>query len=191
MHGLLFGSLFWGILISLIGLSIILKYVLNIDIPLARIFFGVILILLGMRIVFGHSDRHSVRHHNRVNQYFGSSETNIIFSSGLIDLTKYNDDKKIPKEINVVFGNAIVLVPDSMNLEINTTTVFGSTILPSHAYNGFAEDSFTLKGTSDAPAKRIEANAVFGRLVFDVVPSNQSNAKTKPDTTGTEAENTF
>ncbi len=192
MHGLLFGSLFWGILISLIGISIILKYVLNIDLHLARIFFGIILILLGMRVIFGHSERSYDKHTTKVNHYYGSGECNIIFSSGTIDLTKYAGAKKLPGEINVVFGNAVVIVPDTMNLDITSTTVFGSTILPDHSYNGFAEDTFSLKGNADSPAKRIETNTVFGRLVFEVVPSNPiGSTQAKPDTTSVKDEETF
>jgi len=191
MHGLLFGGLFWGILISLIGISMILKYVVNIDIPLGRIFFGIILVLFGMKIIFGHSEKIHVKHPGRVNYYSGSRDYNIIFSSGTIDLTNYANGQKMPGEINVIFGNATVLVPDSLNLEVVSTTVFGQTILPERAYKGFGEDTFSVNNKATGELHRIETNAVFGNLVFEIVPSNPAQTTAKPDSTSEKDKDTF
>jgi predicted membrane protein len=192
MHGLLFGSLFWGILISLIGFSIILKYVLNIDLPLVRIFFGIILIIVGVRIIVGHSGKPQGGHNKHVNYYNSSRDYSIVFSNGTVDLTGFTDGQKIPYEVNVVFGHATVLVPDSMNLEVNSTTVFGSTIFPERAYNGFGEDTFKLNNNPDAPLLKIETNAVFGRLVFEIVPTKTSKTSvSKPDSIVTEEKTSF
>jgi predicted membrane protein len=192
MHGLFFGGLFWGLLISLIGISIILKYVLNIDLHLGSIFFGIILILFGLNLIFGHAFKPTVKHHQRVNYYSGTRDHNILFSSGTIDLTNYSDDGKFPGEINVVFGSAGVLVPDSLNLIITTTTVFGSTNLPDRSYNGFGEDTFILNNNPAAPQLKLETNTVFGKLDFEIVPTNKSKASmVVPDTTTTKVEESF
>ena len=194
MHGLFFGGLFWGLLISLIGISMILKYVLNIDLHLGSIFFGIILVLFGLKLIFGQSFKPVVKHHhnNKVNFYSGSGDHNILFSSGTIDLTNYKDGSRFPREINVVFGSAVVLVPDSMNLEIATTTVFGSTNLPGRSYNGFGEDTIILSNDNSKPLIKMETNTVFGKLDFEIVPSGNGKAPlAKPDTTATKEEETF
>ena len=191
MHGLFFGSLFWGILISLIGISIILKYVLNIDIPLGRIFFGIILVLIGIKIILGNSNRNYSSKSVKVNRCYENGECNIIFSSGMIDLSNYKNGKKLPEEINVVFGSGTILVPENMSLEIKTTTVFGSTEFPNHSYNGFAEDSFTIKGIDNTPIHRLETNAIFGKLIIDVIKTKINDNNTEQDSTNNIGKNSF
>ncbi|MDD2331344.1 MAG: hypothetical protein PHI68_01685, partial [Candidatus Cloacimonetes bacterium] len=52
-----FGNMFWGILIILLGLSLILKD-FNINIPLFKIFFGLIIILFGIKLLIGRPHVH-------------------------------------------------------------------------------------------------------------------------------------
>jgi small neutral amino acid transporter SnatA (MarC family) len=47
-----FGNLFWGILLILWGGSLILK-TFNIHMPLAKIFFAVVIILFGLKLLLG------------------------------------------------------------------------------------------------------------------------------------------
>jgi len=166
--------------------------VLNIDLHLGSIFFGIILILFGLNLIFGHAVRPAVKHHQRVNYYSGNRDHNILFSSGTIDLTNIRDGGKYPGEINVVFGSGVVLIPDTMNVQISTTTVFGSTNLPDRSYNGFGEDTLTLNNNPAAPLMKIETNTVFGRLDFEIVPSSKSGTATvQPDSTVTKEKETF
>jgi predicted membrane protein len=176
MHGLFFGGLFWGILISLFGLSIVLRYALNINLPFGRIFFGIIIILLGLRLILGHSSSNKYRQPKNLNYHYGSREITVLFSNGVIDLSKYAANQKMPKEISVVFGNATVIVPDTLNLEIASSTVFGTTILPDRSYAGFGEDEFIMNQHPDSPVYKIDTNTVFGKLEFEIV-------KTKPSQT--------
>lgn len=188
MSGLFFGSLFWGILISLLGLSIILKHAFNIDLHLLRLFFGIVIILLGLKIIVGQTSKHPVK--LKVNGYHNySQEYNVVFSSRTIDLTNLPDKADFPGEITVVFGNANVIIPDSINLEVSSTTVFGTTILPDRSYAGFGEDRYVINNNPDAPVHRLETNTVFGKLVFEIIPSVAK--KQKPDSTGTGQENSY
>lgn len=192
MSGLFFGGLFWGILISLIGLSIILKYAFNIDLHIIRIFFGIIIILFGLKLIIGHQARHQVKNRKYVNYYHSSKDYEIIFSSGTIDLTKFNENQKIPGEVTVVFGNCVIIVPDSMNLEVSSTTVFGSTVLPDRSYAGFGEDTYLINNNPGAPVHKIETTTVFGKLLFEIIPSGiKADINPKPDTTQTETDQDF
>ena len=49
----LFGHIFWGILLLLWGISLILKGFNIVDLPLVKIFIAVIIILFGLRLLFG------------------------------------------------------------------------------------------------------------------------------------------
>jgi predicted membrane protein len=203
MHGLFFGGLFWGLLIILIGVSMVMKHAFNIDFHLVRIFIGIIIVLFGIRIVTGWSWGGKVQgigkhHYNsgiKVNNYSSSKgEYNIIFTDGTIDLTSELLRNKVPREINVVFGSATVLVPDNINLDLESTTVFGSTTLPNRSQRGFGEDHDSYVGSqgTDRQTYKIETNTVFGSLTFEVVPATDSlNAKPKPDSSANKTEGTF
>lgn len=203
MHGLFFGGLFWGLLIILIGVSMVMKHAFNIDFHLVRIFIGIIIILFGIRMVTGWSwgskSQWMGRQHFgsgiKVNDYSsGKGEYNIIFTEGTIDLTSELLRNKVPREINVIFGSATVLVPDNINLDLESTTVFGSTTLPNRSQRVFGEgdDSFIGKNGIDKKTYKIETTTVFGSLNFEVVPASDSlQTKPQPDSTSTKSEGTF
>ena len=48
----IFGNIFWGLLIILLGLSIFLKG-FNLHIPLVRVFIAIIIIMFGIKLLFG------------------------------------------------------------------------------------------------------------------------------------------
>ncbi len=58
-------GLFWGFILVLLGLSIIVRILFNIDVPVFKVVFGLILIYLGFQVLFGSPTRF-VRHHTTV-----------------------------------------------------------------------------------------------------------------------------
>jgi predicted membrane protein len=175
MNGLFFGGLFWGILISLFGLSIVLRYAFNINIPFVRIFFGVIIILFGLKLIVGSSGKYNFKKNRPININHGGREVTVVFSSGTVDLSQFIQSRNFPQEVTVVFGNATILVPDTLNLEITSTTVFGTTILPDRSYAGFGEDIFVVNSHQEGEVHRIETTCVFGRLEFEKVKTVPEN----------------
>src|SRR5215510_7296421 len=95
---------FWGAIIILFGLSIILREVFHVHIPFVRIAFGCLLLYWGLRMITGglnrrHGDSAVFSEANM--SYDGSQkEYNIVFGSSNIDLFKMdlNSTKKL--EIN-------------------------------------------------------------------------------------------
>ncbi len=185
MH-FVFGSFFWGMIILLIGLGIILR-AFNIHIPLVRIFFGLIIILIGVKLLVGatgtkvHSttvfdDRHwSSTSRNR--------DFNIIFGTGEIDLTQVDTLQLAGKrDINVIFGSGTVLLSDKMHTQIDVSTVFGDVQLPSHDIGMFGTDSYTMNAEGDSlQTLRINANAIFGDIHFKVVKSGEQATPEQKD----------
>ncbi len=184
MH-FVFGSFFWGMIILLIGLGIILR-AFNINLPLLRIFFGLIIILIGIKIIMGVSgakirsatifdDRHWES--SSMNRDF-----NIVFGSGLIDLTKGDAlDQFKKREINVIFGSGTVLLNENIPTEIDVNTVFGQVHLPTRDISFFGQDTYKIKSDNDSlKVMRIEANAVFGEINFKVqTPTNEPPTEDK------------
>lgn len=165
-------GVFWGAMIILFGLSILLKEIFHVHIPITRIIFGVILLYIGIRVIMGGMNR---RWHS-VDAIFGSSSTeyqsgkgdyNIVFGSGTIDLSKMKtviQDEKI--NVSVVFGNGTLLVNDSLPLIIKGTAVFGNIVLPNQSSSAMGDIYYTSPTYSDSqPHVTIDANSVFGKLV--------------------------
>lgn len=50
---LLFGPLYWGILLVVFGILLLLKGLKVINLPLLRIFIAVVVITFGIRLLFG------------------------------------------------------------------------------------------------------------------------------------------
>lgn len=172
MH-FVFGSFFWGTLILLIGLGIILR-ALGINIPFVRIFFGLIIILIGLKLLLGVSSTRIKAATFFDDRHWESTSTNrdfnIVFGSGLIDLTQgdtLNQFKK--REINVVFGSGTVLLNENIPTEIDVNTVFGQVHLPTRDISMFGQDTYkTGVGSDSVRTMHIEANAVFGEIYFKV-----------------------
>jgi len=142
---MLFNSpLYWGFIIILIGILIIIKSMpVFKNISIARIVFGIILISLGINIIFS-PDLSGVKKKFKLQQ-FNIKELNedyavnsksienykIKFSSKVIDLTKLE-----PKEENIVinadvkFGNAFIKLGRYYQVIISGEANLGSIIMP-------------------------------------------------------------
>ncbi|HPN27060.1 MAG TPA: hypothetical protein PLN17_05045 [Candidatus Cloacimonas sp.] len=164
-----FSNFFWGLFFILLGLSVFLK-AFNIHLPLVRVFIAIIIIMIGIKLLFGLKSHHyhKPKSYSKENSiYYSSSrdEYNIIFSSGIIDLSDLPENAK-DFEITVVFGSGTVILPDNIAVNINPTSVFGSTILPPKN-----------PVTQDKPVE-IESTVVFGRLEYKYAKAEQTTEQT-------------
>jgi hypothetical protein len=173
MH-FVFGSFFWGMILLLLGLGIILR-AFNIHLPLLRIFFGLIIILIGIKILIGISGAKMKASTLFDDRHWESTSTNrdfnIIFGTGVIDLTKGDILNQFNKrDINVIFGSGTVLLNESIPTIIDANTVFGHVHLPTRDISLFGQDTYKIKTENDSiPTMRIEANAIFGEIYFKTV----------------------
>ncbi len=174
-----FGNLFWGVLLILIGASIILRG-FNINFPLVKIFIAVVIILFGIKLLAG---GFGVKRYHKSDTSFvkyskGQSEYAMIFSSGEIDLRNIDENHR-DLEITAVFGNALVLLPADVSFEFEATAVFGACILPDNSATSFGSDRGVFNDEAGTRRVRIEASAVFGRVEFRVDPTT-SKKKSEP-----------
>ncbi len=174
-----FGNLFWGVLLILIGASIILKG-LNINFPIVKTFIAIIIILFGIKILIGtHSSKRNKndRHHSVIYSS-NASEYTTIFSSNVTDLSDLDDSAK-DMDITVVFGSSLVRLPNNIDFDIEPTAVFGTVNLPARKNTSKQHDA-------NSPSRKvvIDATAVFGRLDFVFVePAIPDSASATKDST--------
>jgi predicted membrane protein len=129
-------GLFWGIVLILIGLGIVIRIVFNIDLPIFKLLVAFFFIWLGLRIMLG----------DRGNLHFHATKNDVVFNEN--SFKEFNNENK---EYNVVFGKAIY---DFRELEIKDKTTI-------HLHTIFGGAEIKLKrGT----AYRIKAESVFGGI---------------------------
>jgi predicted membrane protein len=166
---------FWGVIIVLIGLSIILREVFHVNIPFVRIIFGILLIYWGVKIISGGFGKHNWDRNNIV---FNEAKTtydsdkrdyNIVFGNGVIDLFRMEtptEKKKI--EVTVVFGHGNLILNDSIPMKVKMTAVFGSAEAPGKTANGFGESTFTTTAYNESsPYILVDATTVFGKTEIE------------------------
>jgi predicted membrane protein len=162
-----------GILFVLIGISIILRTVLNIDIPIVKIFFAVILIYIGVRmltgpfaftniksgenaVIFGESTFRSIPKEN---------EYKILFGHGKIDLQDV-DSTDIPEKltIHVLFGGADLYLDKDIPVKIKSDAAFAKAEMPDGRNTSFGNIDYENSGDSTRQTLYIESHVVFGEF---------------------------
>lgn len=169
-------KLVWGAIIVLFGLSIILKEVFSFNIPVFKVVFGLFLIYLGGKTLynaFGQGrlskegeGRSVVFGRSSIAPEFlsGSYSYDNVFGSQFIDLSQTrleNDFEDI--EVNTVFGNTVLILPQGYPAEVEANSVFGSTVLPNTRSQGLGDKQYSIEGQDGLEPIRIETNTVFGK----------------------------
>jgi predicted membrane protein len=183
--GIFFGNLFWGILIILLGISVLLRG-FNINLPIMKVFFAIIIIMFGVRLLIGGGKPRIHHSGNRIGKsnigLYSSDdqEYTMVFASGDIDLSNLQAGAK-DMEVTVVFGSARVILPSDLRFNIQTTAVLGGIVLPKTGHFGFSDNNTTLNPESATLPIRIEATSVFGRLEFITKERSTESPMPVPD----------
>jgi predicted membrane protein len=178
-------GLFWGIVLILVGLSLIVKIVFNIDFSIMRILFAFLFIYLGIRIFIG-KDFSLFNNHQEGNNVIFSErsfkdvddgkEYNVIFGGGKYDLSEMTipDSQVVRIKLNTIFGGSQVIVNPAIPIRIDSNTAFGGTKMPNGNTSAFGSLDYENDSAKvSKPRLIIETNTVFGGLQV----KNGSSAK--------------
>ncbi len=135
----LWNGIFWGVVLIIFGISVVLKSLFHIDIPIFRLFIAFIFIYIGIKIIMGDKILKSKTTERDV--LFSEAEFkydqekikeyNIIFGSGKIDLTnigELTEDKII--RINTIFGGGNLILKKNTPFRLKTSVAFGGISFP-------------------------------------------------------------
>ncbi|MFN6943428.1 MAG: hypothetical protein ACK4ND_00665 [Cytophagaceae bacterium] len=164
-------AIFWGTLLILAGISIILKVGFGINFPFFRILFAFFLIFMGIKVLTGISFKSSPKEQSTV---FGSSsmrynpdnpEMNVIFGKGELYFTDVEVSKNLHGKVNVVFGNAELFIDEEIPMKIKATTVFGGTNFPDETTIAFGDYIYKTKAFEEGkPFIHLKTDVIFGGL---------------------------
>ncbi|HAW52613.1 MAG TPA: hypothetical protein DCX54_09855 [Flavobacteriales bacterium] len=174
---MLFTKIFWGGLIVLFGLSIIINAVFKINFPFFKVFISLVIIYIGFKMLFGGfgfkmnndgEENSTVFGSTRiqVERIEGNLEYNSVFGSQVLDFRKVTgiaDEAEI--EISAVFGGIKVYLPENVTIKMKASSAFGSVKSPNGEAISFGEARKTIsKGSDPGKTVYLEVNAVFGSV---------------------------
>jgi hypothetical protein len=167
-------AVFWGILLVVIGLSIIFRIVF--DVNLFRVLIAVIVILIGIKILVGgkgifniRTDRNDVIFNERTfaETPENKAEYNVVFARSVFDYRKagIRGNRPVKVKINTLFGSTIIKVDENTPVKIKVDAVFAGAKLPDG--NTIVFGSGFWQGDSPEPDGNymiIDVDVVFGSL---------------------------
>jgi predicted membrane protein len=167
-------TLFWGLLLIIIGLSFIFKIVFNVDFPLFRVIFAFILIYLGVRMLV-RSPGFSEKYVSEENAFFNKRKYKsasdgkdyaVIFGSGEYDFRDYDPSKgKRSVKVSCIFGGAEVKISKDTPVRIRVDAVFAGVNLPNGNSAVFGNSSYESPSFNrDLPYLDIKLESVFGGI---------------------------
>jgi len=170
-------KLFWGLLIVLIGVSIIINHVFKVDFPLFKVIIALIIIYVGIRILIGSfnftkasDDQTAIfsNRHNAPEMIDRKEEFSSIFGSSTLDLRQTTFSEPVTKlEVNAIFGSVKVFVPDNVQLQVKGSAVFGTVKNKDRELNGIGDQKFPGSEASGNLVLKINASAVFGSVTIE------------------------
>lgn len=164
-------GLFWGILLVVIGLSIVFRAVF--DINILRVIIAVFFILLGVKILVGKSAFHFNTKNNDVvfnDKHYTEfpqkdAEYNTVFGKSVFDFSMAPITVKdsIKLEFNTVFGDTEIRLPEGLPVKVKAEAVFGAAKLPNNNTAVFGGTNYVSEHDPiNSKFVYIEVNTVFG-----------------------------
>ncbi|MBN2699705.1 MAG: hypothetical protein JXR52_12840 [Bacteroidales bacterium] len=167
-------GLFWGVFILLLGIALIIKVIFNIDFPVIKILFGLFLIFLGLKLLFGrsflphgHIGPEETIFNERVYAHpENGKEYSVLFAKGVYDFTNVDlSEGDFNVKINTVFGGSVIKINREMPVRIEANAVFAGAELPDGNTAVFGAAQYVTDSWSrDTASLNVKADVIFGGL---------------------------
>ena len=165
--GFLSGGVFWGLFLIVIGVLYTLKSIFNINIPVLRTVVALFIIYIGVSMLINScpAKKNNVIFDERNMSNIDSQEYNIIFGTGVVDLTKVKLESDLKKEVDTVFASSTIKVDPEIPTRIVVNSAFAWAQMPDG--NGIAFGQYTYLSKSYVPGEKhleVKADVVFGEM---------------------------
>lgn len=168
-------GLFWGALLILIGIGIVIRVVFNINFPVVKFIVAFFFIFIGVKILIGNLNFGHVNVDENTTIFSESrfdgldenfKEYNVIFGSSVIDLRNIDlssGSKEI--KINTIFGGTVLKIDDKTPLKVKADAAFANAKLPNGNAATFGTGRYESETfNSDSNYVYIKGDVVFGSL---------------------------
>jgi predicted membrane protein len=165
-RGCLSGGMFWGTLLIVLGLLVVLNVVFHVAMPVGKIILALLFFYFGIRLVIGSSFRRHravVFNEQRFDDVGSGNKYDIVFGRGDVDLTRtVPGDRSVPVEVNNVFGACVVTISPQVPVRVIASSAFGSVRLPDGNVTSFGEYSWKSPNCDESrPHIQLHVSAVF------------------------------
>ena len=144
-------GVFWGALLILIGLALIIRFVFNVDFPVFKVLLAMFFIYIGIRILFG-----------SFYEPENNKEYNVVFGQGNFDFTRVDLSRgNVNVKIGTVFGGSKIKIDRDMPVKIVADAVFSGAELP--------DGSTAVFGTSTYQSETFNPDSAYLKIKLDVV----------------------
>ena len=165
-------AVFWGSLLILLGIILVIKVVFNVDFPVIKVLVAAFFVFLGIRILFGSFGMFQIktgpndvlfseRHYHAP---FDQPEYNVVFGKGVFDFTNVDlSEGSKNVKIGTVFAGTVIKISKDMPVEIAADAVFAGAELPGGNTAVFGSATYVTDNyQSDSTHLRIKLDVVFG-----------------------------
>ncbi|MDP4093192.1 MAG: hypothetical protein Q8920_07500 [Bacillota bacterium] len=168
-----FRTIMWGFFFILAGVLLMINQLTDIDIPVFRTLFGLLIMFIGFSILF--KRKHYDYSYNKKDAVFDDVHTeasssnfekySVVFGKQTVDASNMILDTNKKIKFEVVFGEGTLLLDPDTPVIIKADAAFGNVDLPNNEQFSFGSRTYEF-GIIDRnePYLEISANAVFGRL---------------------------
>mgnify|MGYP001302797418 CR=1 FL=1 len=171
--GFIFTSAFWGVVLILIGLGVIINVVFGIKIPIFRTIFALFLIYLGIQMLTGlsfwnKSKKSTVFGEKTIEVITISDKYDVVFGKGKIDLSGIElKDQNVRVDVNTVFGKSVIKINPALPTKIIANSAFGGAHLPDGSVVAFGQYTYKTENYKSAEKHLlIHASVMFGGMEF-------------------------
>ncbi len=162
-----------GLLVVLLGVSIVLRAVFQIEVPLFRTALGLALVFFGAKLVFDawspsrvHAPESAALMEGRTFAPTGATglgdlKYSVTLGTGTVDLTGLPAEGPPRRvEVDTVFGQTVIRVDPAVPYEVDASAAFGEARLPSRDATFFGSAHYRSGGP---PHLLLKMNVVFGQ----------------------------
>jgi predicted membrane protein len=169
--GLLTSNIFWGTVVVIFGISILLKTIFHIDLPVFRILLGLFIIYIGVRMLAGWNNgfsasKSAVFSETKINAAGQKGDYSVVFGKGTVDLTGIDvKEKSVKTDVHTVFGETTLIVDQAIPMKIVIDAVFAGAVTPDGNTVSMGTVTYKTKAYREgATSLDIKADVVFGAM---------------------------
>jgi len=168
--GFLSSGIFWGTIVVIFGISMLLKAVFHIDLPVFRILLGLIVIYFGLRLITGwhgcSAETSASFSETKAASQNLKGEYNVAFGKSTIDLsdTDLSGGGRTLK-LGTTFGETVILVDKNTPIDMHVDSIFSGVNMPDG--NTAAMGSLVYRSPAYKEGNNclnIKADVIFGSL---------------------------
>ena len=179
-----------GVLVVLLGISILARVVFNVEIPLFRTAVALIILFIGVRIIVGawwpaKDVRAGEGSAVFAGQVFTPTETadthlkySVVFGTGTVDLTHLTAEGPTRSvQVDTIFGQSLIEVDPSIPYRVEASSAFGEARLPDRQAAVFGSATYQPTDQAAPPHLVVKVTVVFGQATVRELPVQRVRPK--------------